>query len=348
MTDTELDPELEVLLRDCLRAVADATPVLDPDRRTHRARATIALVAASLVVLGTAGVAFVVGRGVDMATSEPTTTAAVEADPILLGPTPGFADLQVTSTTRALTFAARHGGAVRTASGDIIGLAVYPNPDALPSGDSRQIGGYRVVLAPFEETGYRIEDGCVMAAITTSSGVGRWGSDLIAFVDELSIDDGRVVVDLPEGWRSLGSGLLSEVFTISVWANLSSDVDYNFRVTQRPHTSIGVFFADPGSESPLPITLFGEPAWFFSDDGGVEQSLVFQDGPTAVRIGGKYVSEDQLRWVAANLTEQPWSVSTAMGPAAPAPEPTLASETTEPAANANDACPISLEIVESD
>lgn len=377
--DDDTDDDLKALLRECLHAVAHAAPVIDPSRTPRRAaprRAQIVkLAAAAVVISGTAGVAIVVTNEHVTApssppTSPPLTTSAIDvaATRTLLAPPDDLSHLQVTSATRHMSSPAWE-GAVLADGGEVIGMTVQANPQPFSGGggyadgEERWIGDQRVVggIAEGAETGnetYVLEDGCALVAITTSQGLERWADELVEFVENLTISGGAVTIELPPGWQSLGSGAPSEQYGLGFVAYLDTERDYEFILSQRPDTSLGVYLANPGSDTPRPATLLGEPVWLVGDTGGGWSSLAFEHEGTAALLSGLDVTDELLLAMASNLVERPWRETEALVPTTTTPSsgitppgtglPATATSIQAEASSGGVGCPISVNLLEPD
>lgn len=370
MTITDVDTELEDLLRESLAAVAAATPTLVDSNVQPARRRALHLAAAAVVVAGTAGVATVAVRDrasapstAPTSTASPTTVPA-NTGPILLAPRADMPRLEVTAVVQHRSSPGFHEGAVRTAGGDVIGFTVQANPLPLggaggpAEGEERWLGDRRVVggLAEGGETGvetYLVDAGCAIVAVTTSHGMDRWAPEFVALVEQLDEANGAVTVDAPAGWESLGSGHPTDQYGLSFIANLDGEDDHEFMLSMRPGVPVGVWLANPGSETPRPATLRGAPAWLVGETGGGWRTLAYEHRGTAVLLSGLNVTSGQLLAMADNLVEQPWDATETMMPTTTAPIgvpgtglPQTVS-TGQPIDSSGSDCAVSLAITES-
>jgi hypothetical protein len=125
------------------------------------------------------------------------------------------------------------------------------------------------------------------------------------------VDGGRVTVELPPGWQSLGTGAVSDRYIVQFTADVDSQLDAEFELEQRPATGVGVFLADPGRTNPRPTTLSGRPAWLMTDPEGWT-TLVFADAGTAVSLRARGLDDDALVAFAPTLVRRAWGETSAL------------------------------------
>lgn len=215
-------------------------------------------------------------------------------------------------------------GAVRTASGEIIGITIHglDNRTGPGVGGVTTIGGQDVGFGGWAGDIYAAYDlwgDCFGATITTSEGLATeavvnpsFPADIQTFFGQLTITGETVTVQLPPGWESLGAAASSERYTMRFIASTPAVATIpEFQLEQRPNTGVGVFLADPRSTNPRPTTLSGRPAWLITGSGGWI-TLIFDHDGTAVSLGARGMTDDQLVAFAATLVPQPWSYTLAV------------------------------------
>jgi hypothetical protein len=72
-----------------------------------------------------------------------------------------------------------------------------------------------------------------------------------------------------------------------------------------------VLLADPRTTNPRPTTVSGRPAWLIAGPGQWT-TVVFDHDGTAVSLGGRAVSDEQLVAFAARLEPRPWGETVAL------------------------------------
>jgi hypothetical protein len=204
--------------------------------------------------------------------------------------------------------------------------------------------------------------GCFAVTITTSAGLAPDGSqhgegdatsfnyppEFETFFRQLTITRNEALtVQLPPGWQSLGAAASSDRYTMRFVADgleipaLSGLPE--FQLDQRPKTGVGVFLADPRATNPRPTTMSGRPAWLITGDGGWI-TLVFDHDGTAVSLGARGMTDEQLVAFAATLVPQPWSETLALVDARGTTPPPVEEQLPEGLAPLPEYCDVSLEL----
>ena len=167
------------------------------------------------------------------------------------------------------------------------------------------------------------------------------------FFEHLTLT-GRVVTErMPPGWQSLGVASSSDRYTMRFVDEAPAVATLpEFELDQRPNTGVGVFLADPRATNPRPTTMSGRPAWLITGDGG-SITLVFDHDGTAVSLGVRGMTDEQLVAYAATLVPQPWSETLALVDARSATRPPVDEQLPE-GLPLSDYCDVSLQLIKHD
>ena len=312
MTDTDVDRDLEDLLRDTLRAAAASTPERAVPRRSRAVLATAA--ATVILVAGVIGVVVAVGRdGEDASTpgsgpdSPPTT---LSDDPLLLAPpdAEGWDEFRVQFADGTT---ASH-GVVLSPSGerfDVRADVDVCDPDLSDDcgeliGDVREVAGIDVRAT--DGVRYDAIEDCIALTVDVPPAAGPWPAELDDLLGGVTIGDGHVGIRLPDGWTSLGVAAYERTYRFTFQAPRDDGTGLNARLV----LYLAVDRDLTGAAGGAPVTSLqvrGVDAVTWKD--GIRRSLAFDIGGVSAQLsedGGSSSSLglERLVEIADGLIEQ--------------------------------------------
>lgn len=347
--------DLDELLRETLRAVADTTPEGPVAERRFRRPNLLSVAAAALLVVGVLGAVVAITR--DDAAAPATSPPSVSAVPVesMLAPDLSLPGLEITASRPYDESYPAEFGMVLAPGGEPILVFVQPcgrPPTARTCRD--RLGGTDTdgrldwTLSPDvgAETAlgmdlYLSMETCPTVAVSADQSLGAWGPDVEAFFENVSVDEGRVSVSLPSGWTDLGSGRGPDGHEIEFIADIDG-VAAPFVLTAAYDTQLGGL-SSVAYGMPRPTTVRGGVGYLMSGGtygGGGWTFVGFEEAGTTTILGASGISDEQLLAFAEHLELRPVSELVATKVATTTTTPIAVDSLELPA----DACDVSLDI----